>query len=173
MPSQKKIETVTALKTKLAKAKALFLTEYRGLTHQQLESLKKALKKVEAEYIVAKNRLVGIAMKQCNNATMLQLEEYLKNPTATLFAYGDEIVAIKELARFIKTRELPKIKIGIFAGKIATEADFQRLSTIPTKDVLLATLAGRLESPISGLHYALSWNLRRFVTVLSNIKEKK
>jgi large subunit ribosomal protein L10 len=173
MPNQKKIDTVVQLKTKLEKAKAFFLTEYRGLTHQQLEQLKKSLKKVEAEYLVAKNRLVGIAMKQCNNETMLQLEEYLKDPTATLFAYGDEIAAIKELAKFIKARELPKIKIGIFAGKIATVADFQKLANLPTRDILLTTLAVRLKSPIAGLHYGLNWNLQRFVTVLNNVKEKK
>jgi len=178
MPSQKKIDTVASLKTKFEKAKAIFLTEYRGLTHQQLEQLKKSLKKVEAEYIVTKNRLVKIAMQECKNARMEnttkeELEKQLINPTATLFAYGDEIAAIKELANFIKARELPKIKIGIFAGKIATVADFQKLANLPTRDVLLATLAVRLNSPISGLHYGLNWNLQRFVTVLSNIEEKK
>lgn len=183
MPSQKKIDTVAQLKTKLEKAKAFFLTEYRGLTHQQLEQLKKSLKKVEAEYLVAKNRLVGIAMKSCeagsrsagqfSDDTIKKLEEELKNPTATLFAYGDEIAAIKELAKFIKARELPKIKIGIFAGKIATVADFQKLANLPTRDILLTTLAVRLKSPIAGLHYGLNWNLQRFVTVLNNVKEKK
>lgn len=47
--NQKKVDAVAMLKQKLEKAKALFITEYRGLTHQQLESLRKTLKKVEAE----------------------------------------------------------------------------------------------------------------------------
>ncbi len=173
MPSQKKIDTVKKLKTKLEKAKAIFLTDYRGLTHQQLEQLKKALKKIEAEYIVVKNRLLKIAIKQCNNATMEQCDNELQNPTAILFSYGDEIAAIKELAKFIKNVQLPKIKIGIFAGKVATPTDFLKLSSLPDKNTLLTMLVGRLNSPISGLHYALSWNLRRLVTVLENIKEKK
>lgn len=169
----KKVETVAKLKEKLEKTKALFLADYRGLTHQQLESLRKTLKKIGAEFVVAKNTLLKIAIRQLDNKAIEQLEPKLKNPTATLFAFGDEIAAIKEVARFIKSVQLPKIKIGFFAGKIATEADFQKLATIPTRDVLLATLVIRLKSPLYGLHYALRWNIQRLATVLENIKGKK
>lgn len=176
--NQRKSDAVSQLADKLGKAKAFFLTDYRGLTHQQVETLKKTLKKVEGEFLVAKNTLLRIAMKQLNPSissgqTMKQLEEQLKNPTATFFSYGDEISAIKELANFIKTTQLPKIKIGFFAGNIASEADFQKLASLPTRSVLLATLVNRLKSPIYGLHFALNWNLERLVIVLNNIKSKK
>lgn len=172
----KKADAVEKLAQKLQKAKTFFLTDYRGLTHQQLETLKKALKKVEGEFVVAKNTMLRIAMKKnakMENATMQELDNELKNPTAALFAYGDEIAAIKELAKFIKSTQLPKIKIGFFAGNKATAADFTKLASLPTRDILLATLAARLKSPIYGLHYAMSWNLRKLVTVLGNIKDKK
>lgn len=167
----RKADAVTKLTNKLGKAKAFFLTDYRGLTHQQLETLKKSLKKVEGEFLVAKNTLLKIALK--DNSAKQDFEKELKNPTATLFAYGDEIAAIKELANFIKTTQLPKIKIGLFGGKLATEADFTKLASLPTRDVLLATLAIRLKGPIYGLHYALNWNLQRLVVALNNIKSKK
>lgn len=177
----KKVETVAALKEKLEKAKTLFITEYRGLTHQQLETLRKALKKVEAEYIVAKNRLLKIAISQCSNSpilqfskdTMKQLEEALQNPTATLLAFKDPISAIKSLSDFIKTAQLPVIKIGIFEGKVATEADFKKLATLPSRDILLATLAMRLMGPMSGLHYALRYNLQRLAVAIDAVKRKK
>lgn len=173
-----KAEVVSLLKDKIEKAKALFITDYRGLTHQQLEQLRKALKKVEAEFLVAKNTLMKIAIKesttkQFNNLTIEQFSNSLNNPTATLFAFGDEITAIKELAKFIKNRELPKIKIGFFAGKTASDDDFNKLASLPTRDMLLTTLVIRMKSPIYDLHYALNWNLQRFVTVLNNIKNKK
>ena len=178
---QKKIDTVSVLKEKLDRAKALFLTDYRGLTHQQIEHLKKALKKVEAEFMVVKNTLLRIAIQQLNpstqlrvnNTTMQQLEKELKNPTAALFAFGDEITAVKTLANFIKNTQLPKIKLGLFSGKIAKESDFKKLATLPSREVLLATFAVRLKSPIFGLHYALNWNLLRLAVVFANIKNKK
>ncbi len=173
----RKAEVVTQLSDKLARAKAFFLTDYRGLTHQQLEKLKKSLKKVEGEFVVAKNTLLKLAISSqqstVNNENKEKLQNELREPTATLFAYGDEISAIKELSNFIKSAQLPKIKIGFFAGNIATNADFNKLSGLPTLNVLLATLVNRLKSPIYGLHYAMSWNLQKLVTVLGNIKDQK
>lgn len=169
--SPRKADAVTKLTDKLGRAKAFFLTDYRGLTHQQLEQLKKSLKKVEGEFLVAKNTLLRIALK--DNSARQDLDKELKNPTAALLAYGDEISAIKELANFIKTTQLPKIKVGLFDGKLATSADFTKLASLPTREVSLATLVVRLKSPIYGLHYAMSWNLQRLVTVLTNIKSKK
>ncbi len=171
--NQGKSDTITKLTDKFGKAKAFFLTDYRGLTHQQLEQLKRALKKVEGELLVSKNTLFRIAMKQWNNETMEIVEPELKNPTAAFFAYKDEIAAIKELANFIKITQLPKIKIGFFAGKVALAQDFQKLASLPTRDILLATLVMRMKSPIYGLHHALNWNLQRLVTVLDNVKSKK
>jgi len=171
-----KTETVTKLSDKFGRAKSFFLADYRGLTHQQLETLKKSLKKVEGEFVVAKNTLLRIAMKKnatMDNVTMKQLDKELTNPTAALFAYADEISAIKELAKFMKSTQLPKIKIGFFANKIALGEDFQKLASLPTRDILLATLALRLKSPIYGLHRALNWNLQRLVTVLGNVKNQK
>lgn len=170
---QKNIDTVKSLKEKLVRAKSIFLTEYRGLTHQQLEMLRKSLKKVKAEFIVAKNTLLKIAMKEWHAETVKEFEAHLKNPTATFLAYDDDIAAIKELAAFITKIQLPKIKLGLFGGKLATEKDFTTLSMLPTHDQLLAILAIRLKSPIYGLHYALRWNLQKFVTALNNVKEKK
>ena len=176
---QRKIDSVDFLRQKLEKAKVFFLTDYRGLTHQQLEQLRRALKKVEAEYLVAKNTLFKLALEKSKpqsaswRTNIKDITQELKNPTATLLAYGDEIAPIKELANFIKTVQLPKIKLGFFGGKIATSNDFKTISTLPAKDVLLATLAARLQSPISGFHYALRWNLQRFVLALEAIKAKK
>lgn len=171
----RKTETIDSIKEKLTRTKAMFVTEYRGLTHQQMEQLRRALKKVEADFLVAKNTLFKLALEKSNikAENIKTITSELKNPTATFFAYGDEIAAIKTLAKFIKTVQLPKIKIGFFGGVAATEADFNKLATLPTMDILLATLAVRLKSPIYGFHYALSWNLRKLVTVLGNIKEKK
>lgn len=173
---QYKTDTVTALKDKLTRAKAFFITDYRGLTHPQLETLRKALKKVKAEFVVAKNTLMRIAMKNnaaMENATMQQFEKELNNPTATLFAFEDPITVIKELAAFIKNTQLPKIKIGLVDGQLTSAADFSKLAILPSKEQLIATFVVRLKSPIYGLHYALSWNMRKLVTVLDNVKNKK
>ena len=63
MPTQAKTDSVEALKERLGGAKTAVLTEYRGLSVQQLSDLRKQLKGAAAEYKVVKNRLARIAVK--------------------------------------------------------------------------------------------------------------
>lgn len=170
---KRKEEIVKKLLEKITKAKAFFLADYKGLTHQQLEQLRRALKKSQADFLVTKNTLLKLSLKKWNSKTMEHMEEELKNSTAALFAYGDGMATIKEIAKFAKSFSKPTVKIGIFAGKITTAQDFEKLATLPPQDVLLTTLVARLKSPLYGLHYALNWNLNKFVITLNNIKSKK
>ena len=55
---EKKMSIVTNLSEKFEKAKAVVFTNYQGLTHKQIEGLKKAIKPLEAEYFFAKNSLL-------------------------------------------------------------------------------------------------------------------
>ena len=91
------------------------------------------LKKVKADYLIAKNRLLKLALKDWNAEALTHLEESLNNPTATLFAYSDEMSAVKTLADFIKTHHLPKIKMGFLGkelGKIGRDLKSSRLSNL-------------------------------------------
>lgn len=165
----KKIETVTALTEKVGRAKSMIIADYRGLKHKQLEELRKLLKKSDAELVIAKNRLLLRALGE--KAT--NLREFLKDTTATLFAYADEVAPLKELVKFFKVAGAGKAKGGLFGTTAISEADVTTLATLPSRDVLLGTLARQLNAPIQGLHYALQWNINKLVWALSDIKNKK
>ncbi len=162
----KKEIVVNALTEKVNRAKAIIFTGYQGMTHIQLEQLKKSLKKLNTELVVAKNSLLSIAIKHHNTKP-------LEGATATLFAYDDIVLPIKEIAKLIKTIKLPTIKFGIVEGKLLAENDVIRLSTLPSRDMLIAQLVGGLKSPIYGLHRALNWNIQKLVMTLSAIQQKK
>ena len=172
-PNQKKSDAIADIGEKIGRAKAFFLTDYKGLTHKQLEELRKNLKKVEAEYSIVKNTLFKKSLEEKNVADTDKIADSLKQPTAAFFAYGDGISAIKALSDFAKATALPKIKIGMFDSKLASADDFKMLASLPSREILLATIVNRLQSPISGLHYSLNWNLIKIVNVLNNIKNKK
>ena len=169
MPTQKKIDTVKALTDKVTKAKAMVVTDYRGLKHKQLEELRKLLKKSEAELVVAKNRLLLRALGDKAKG----LEDALKDTTATLFAYADEVAPLKELLKFFKAAGAGKTKAGLLGSQMLTDAEVTRMAALPSRDMLLAKLVGQLNAPIQGLHYALSWNINKLVWALNSIKEKK
>lgn len=154
---------------KVQKSKGFVFTDYQGLTHHQLEAIKRGMKKLNAEYVATKNTLLLRALKEGN----VQNELKLDGPTATLFAFDDVIEPIKELTKSIKALNLPVIKFGIVDGNLLDASQIDRLSKLPNLNTLRAQLLGQLNSPISGLHRALNWNLQNLVLTLNAIKEQK
>jgi len=165
---QKKERIVAELLEKVARSKGLVFTSYQGLTHKQLEGLKKAVQALDADFVATKNSLILKAMEG-----KVKIENELKNATATLFLYGDPVGPLKALAKSIKDLNLPAIKFGILDGAQMTSEQLLKLSTLPTREVLLTQLVVGLKSPISGLHRALNWNLQKFVMTLKAIEKIK
>lgn len=163
---QKKEGIVAELLDKKGRAKAMIFTNYEGLTHRQIEDLKKGIRKVDAEFVVAKNTLLQKAMIDIKET------ESLKGPTGTIFAYSDVIAPLKEVAKSIKQFTLPTIKFGILEGQILNSEQILKISTLPTREVLVAQFVGGLKTPIFGLHRALNWNLQKLVMTLQAISEK-
>lgn len=165
MATQKKINTVTELTDKIAKAKSIVLADYRGLKHKQLEELRRALKKNDADFTVTKNRLLTRALGDKAKS----IEGYLKESTAALFAYADEVAPLAVLLKFFKNAGFGKTKGGLLGNKLLNEADVVTLASLPPRPVLLAQLVGQLNAPIQGLHNALNWNVNRLVWALREV----
>lgn len=174
---ERKEKIVGEWSEKVGRSKAMVFTDYKGMTHHQLESLKKASKKLDAEYIVTKNRLMKIALKNANALDTVDspesLDTHFNNPTGTLFIYGDYVEPIKELAKTLKETSLPTFKFGLVEGKPMSASDIAKLATLPGIDQLRAQLVGSMKSPIFGLHRALNWNLQMLVMTLKQIESKK
>ncbi|OGH41797.1 MAG: 50S ribosomal protein L10 [Candidatus Levybacteria bacterium RIFCSPLOWO2_02_FULL_36_8b] len=164
---QKKERIVAELAEKVNRAKGLIFTSYQGLTHKQLENIKKAVKTLDADFVATKNSLILKAI-----GTKIKIEGELKNATATLFLYGDPVMPLKALAKSIKELNLPSIKFGILDGIQMTSDQVLKLSTLSSREVLLTQLIAGLKSPISGFHRALNWNLQKFVMTLKAIETK-
>ncbi len=168
---KKKEVIVSELTEKVVRAKSVVFTNYQGLTHLQLERIKKTAKKLDAEYVAAKNTLLKRAFG--DKIDLEKENEHFTQPTAALFIYNDIVAPLKELTAIIKELSLPKIKFGIFEGKSINEGEINKIATLPPLPVLQAKLLGQMKAPISGLHRALSWNMTKFVMTLKAIEGKK
>jgi large subunit ribosomal protein L10 len=142
--NRKKKEAIVAeVVGRAQKATAVVFTNYQGMTHRQMEELKKGLKNANAELAVSKNTLLKIALRDSGFAEAAK-DQVFEQPTATLYMYGDPVAALKELAKSIKTLKLPLVKFGIFEGKVMSEAQIATLATLPPKEVLIAQFVGTL-----------------------------
>lgn len=169
MASQKNIQSLQEIKDKLETAQAVFLVDYTGLTHIQLEEFRHELANVKAEAAILKNTLVNIALTD----KKIDATDRLKGPHAVIFANEDPIGAAKVIVAFNKKYQLPIIKFGIFENNIIEEGMVTQLSTIPPKEVLVAKLLGLLNSPITSLVYDLNYNIQKLAQLLKAIEEKK
>jgi large subunit ribosomal protein L10 len=167
--TSKKLERVTELSEKISKSKAIVLTEYQGIKHKQLEELRRTLRKVDGEFVVANNRLFKKALVD----KAAGLESQLEQPNAFLFAYKDEVSPLKEMMKAFKALGFGKVKGGLLGTTVLSENDVIKLSTVESKEVLLGKLVRQLNAPIQGLHRALQWNMNSLVWVLDAIKNKK
>lgn len=168
---QKKEKLIAELVEKVGKSQGIVFANYQGLTHQQLEGLKKELKKNDAEFVAVKNTLLQRALKSKVDAE--ETKRYFTQPTGALFIYNDIVEPLKSLSKIIKELKMPVIKFGFLDGKVVTDKEVVTIAALPPLPVLQAKLLGQMKAPISGLHRALNWNLKQLVMTLNAINEKK
>ncbi len=135
---------IAALKSDFENAGAVLLTEYRGLTVGQLQTLRRSLRP-NAEYKVAKNTLARIA---ANQAGVEGLDDILHGPTALVFVSGEISEVAKALRDFAKENEALVIKGGYFEGSVLQAADVTKLADLESREVLLAKAAGVLKAAL-------------------------
>ena len=164
-----KKEVISSLKEKLAKARLTLVTDYCGFSVTEITELRKRLRKNEAEYKIAKNTLMRLAVKETNLA---ELENFLEGPTALLISYGEPTESAKTIVEFIKEIEKGKIKTGIFEGKLLSLEQIKLFATLPSKDVLLGQIAGLLVANTAGIAGAIESLIRDIALLTEEVAKK-
>ncbi len=169
----RKEEIVAELVEKIDKSNGLVFTDYKGLTHIQLENLKKDLKTMDSTIVIAKNSLLRISLGKSKKYADFKDNEGLELPTATLFIQGDMVEPLKRFQKVVKELGLPKIKFGILEGNLTDEAGVLKIAALPTRMTLIAQFVGTLNSPIQGLVVTLNGTIQKFVLTLDAIAQNK
>lgn len=157
---------VQDLSKTLSGASSLVLVNYSGLNVKGQQELKTRLNAVDARMVVVKNTLLKIAAGEAKLDQKAFTDEILQGQTAIVIATGDSVAPIQVLGKFAKELDLPKFKVGIVEGTFSTDLDLAKISTLPTKDILLSQVLGGLMSPMYGLTSTLEGNLQKLVYIL-------
>ena len=156
MANQKVIERkkseVSELSNKIKEAKLVLLTDYRGISVEDVTKLRADLRKENVDYKVIKNNITRRALKE---AKIEGLEEILVGPTAVILADEDYLEPLKTVYGYAKDNESYKIKGGVIDGKIMTTEELITLAKLPSRETLISMLAGALLGNISKLAVAL------------------
>jgi large subunit ribosomal protein L10 len=160
---QKKETILTGYAEQVRRSQALIVSEYRGLTVKQLESLRRELRGCDSELVVPKNTLI---LRSLREAGLAAPEPLFSGPTAVAFCYGDLAAPAKALTKFAKDSKVLVLRGGVLGQSSFSEAGIQALTELPGRDQLRGQVVGVLQGPISGLVNVLAGPVRAFMTVL-------
>ena len=149
---KQKEEQVKSLAEKIKDAKLVLLTDYRGITVEQVTTLRNTLRDAKSDYKVIKNNIIRRAL-DANGEN--ELDSVLEGPTAMVIADEDYVEPLKAIYKFSKDNDFYKIKGGIIEGKVMSVEDIITLAKLPSRQELLGMLAGALLGNISKLAVGL------------------
>jgi len=166
---KRKQELIDSYVEMLSQSQGVIVTNYRGLTVSQVETVRNTLRELNSPYHVIKNTLFKVALEQ---AGMPVPEEMLIGPAAASFCYDELPATAKALTALTKNMDALKIKGGLMSNSVMDVADIKALALLPPREVLLAQVVGGFQAPISGLATALSGILRSLVYVVQARREQ-
>ena len=153
----------------LSGSQAAIVAEYRGLTVEQMTTLRRAARDAGVYLRVVKNTLVRRAVK---GSDFECLDEHLVGPLA-LAASEDPVAVAKVLSTFAKDHELLAIKAGAMSGRQLSMEEIQALAKLPGREELLAKLVGTLQAPVAKFVRTLNEVPARFVRTLATVRDAK
>ncbi|HVT43956.1 MAG TPA: 50S ribosomal protein L10 [Thermoanaerobaculia bacterium] len=170
MNREEKNQAVSELAAQMEKASNAFLIDFKGITVPQVTELRRQIRETSSEYVVVKNTLALIALK---DSPMIGLREHFSGPTAVAFNDGDPVALAKALTRFAKDVPALQFKGALLDGQVVSAAEIDTIASLPTREELVARLLFMLQAPVRNLVTVLSANMRNLAVVLDQIAGQK
>jgi large subunit ribosomal protein L10 len=143
MTRTEKEAIVNELSTAFADQGAVVVCDYKGMTVEALEGVRKLAKENDVQVRVVKNTLAALALKNANCEEM----ELVDN---NIFIWGEDQIATCKVAD--KSAEANKgnfsIKSGLIESKIADIATINAMAKLPGREELLGMLLNTWNGPV-------------------------
>lgn len=140
-------------------AQSLVLVDYRGLTVDEDTRLRRSFREAGIEYKVYKNTMIKRAIA---GTAFEPVAEILEGPTAIAVSKEDATAPARLIYQNMK--EMPKLEVkgGMVEDSYYDAAGMEKISKIPSREILIGKLLGSMQSPIAN-----------FARVISQIAESK
>ena len=165
-----KAAAVSEFSEGIGKATNAFLIDFKGITVPQVTELRKQVRETGSDYIVVKNTLALIAVK---DSPLTQLKQHFSGMTAVAYNATDAVALAKALTRFAKDVPAVQFKGVLVNGLAVPTTEIQNIANLPTREELVSKLLYLLQSPVRGLVTVLSANIRNLAVVLDQIAKQK
>lgn len=126
---QYKVDAVGQLERQFSNVESYFVTDYRGLSVEQITDIRGKLRALDAEIHVVKN---NFAKKAFELVDVKGLEEYLVGPTAIALVKGEAGPVAKALFEAVKNTTL-EVRGGYVDGEVMDSGAVEVFSKLPTR----------------------------------------
>ena len=141
---EQKKEIVAELKEILSQSQLALVIDYQGLTVAEISDLRRRMSPTGTVCKKAKNTLMGIAVD--GDSRWQPMTEFLKGSSVFLLVQEDMKAAIKTYQDFQKATKKTELRGAVFDGQVLTEEDVKALTELPSKEELMARLAGGIKA---------------------------
>ncbi len=141
---EEKRTIVSELKETLSESQLAVVIDFKGLSVSEISDLRNRLRPAGAVCKVAKNTLMRIAVD--GDQSWQPLTEFLADSSAFLLVKDDLGGAIKAYQDFQKATKKTELRGGVMEGRALSEADIKAITELPSKEELMARLAGALNA---------------------------
>jgi large subunit ribosomal protein L10 len=166
----KKNSYIKLFQEKLEKAKVLVFSNCSGVTVEDINVMRREVRKTGSESRVVKNTLLQRAL---HNLKIDGLDGFLSGSTLVTFGYEDPVAPVKALFDFADKCKKFSFKGGYLQGKVLDTNQLKSLSTLPGRKELLGMVASVMQGPIRNLVSVTQGPIRKLVYALEAIREQK
>jgi len=170
MNREEKAAAVSERNEAMGTATNAFLIQFRGITVPQVTELRKQIRETNSRYVVVKNTLALIAVK---DSPLTKLKDFFKGETAVAFNSTDGVVLAKALTKFAKDVPAVQFKGALLAGQVVPASQIQAIASLPSRDELLSKLLYLMQHPIRGLAVVLNANIRNIAVVIDQVRQQR
>ena len=160
---EEKAVIIEELRERLRATDLVIVTDYRGLTVGQMQTLRRELRAAGGQFKVAKNTLLRLAAEREDQGDLATL---LDGPSGIAFSDGDMVTVAKAVTDFAKRVNALEVRGGLMSGKAIGPDGVAALAALPSREELLAKLLGSMQAPATQLVSVLNGVARSLAYVL-------
>ncbi len=175
MEKEKKVEIVEEIKKLMSESIALYFIDFSYLTVAETNELRGEFYKSDIKYKVVKNTLALRALKESDKYGQYvnELSDFLIGPTGIIFAFDDPVIPAKIIKKKFDKIGKPKFKVAILEGNIYGSEKLAELSSLLSRNEVIASICGSLGSPVAGIVGAINAVIRDLASVIEEVAKKK
>ncbi len=170
MNRSEKAAVIERIKERASSASIVVVTEFKGMTVEELTQLRVKIRQSGGECLVVKNTLARIALTETAHAP---IKDDFKENCAVALGFDDPVAVAKAVSEFAKTSNLFSIKHASLEGKVLSVAQIEELAKLPSKPELLSSLLGTMNAVPTNFVSLFANMIRPLLYALKDLEAKK